>query len=271
VRLAQKFEIGLQRIAKARRVRKELEEFLKDVDDAVSNTYKNLAIGMVQGQFEQIISRHSIFLYLRFERFLGDEYGWDEASYWSTAIFQLTYAYLVKQQEEGEDGLLPMVEFSSQESEFWWSWLKTITKLGKRAVDNGEITQDELWDYFVRAREKVASKKEHSFDFFFYGHPQTFGAPDRKINNYGCGLSRWLYGGDGTFRTMFGVGLMKSTKSAITRVIYDVEHGQDNWEALDNELAGSIYLQVKDEMNEVDKKLIAAGEDPKFRLPEYGV
>ncbi|HYT42650.1 MAG TPA: hypothetical protein VEP90_09905, partial [Methylomirabilota bacterium] len=118
--------------------------------------------------------------------------------------------------------------------------------------------------------------KRADFGQFQYGRPTTFGDPKWKVSFFNCALSNWLYGGDPQWKMLFGMVLAQNTELATIVITDDVASGRyTQWKNFDSGSAiraSLVYSMLKTQMrNNVDMPRIGAGENPIFRLPEYGI
>ncbi len=271
--LDERFEEAYWTGERIKKIKETLLSFTDKFYRGNEDTYKNLRLGFVQGMFETVVSRSSIFYYLQFESYVGEIWGYDVATYWSHMLFHAMYEDLKSLDVLGR---MPV-----SKAEYKLEKLREI--LGSRVLEvkNKRIEaplKNILIDSVLsqRFRPGTGFSMREDYNNFFYGRPTYFGGNKKwTVSYYDCALSRWLCGEDASFNQLLGVYLAENTELAILAIIDDVETG--NWKKWadvnmgDAERAGYVYAQLKQQMRDVDYSLIGIGESPVFRLPLFGI
>jgi len=262
------FQYYQQHSEELKKIRETLQEYIVDFHRGVRKNFENLRLGFVKGNFESLIARSAIFLYLPFEAFMGELFGEDVSAYWSHMIFMNAYNDLKNLQEEGVDDLLPELEITEEEAQEALDKVKIILKIAPDPTEEEHEIQKEL------IRKVIKQTTRHSYQYFFYGRPQYF-SEGGEVSNYGSAWSRWLYEKDENFKQMFGVALAENTEVAMMVIIDDIETGKySDWIDIDMGdayRAGEIYGYLKFQMRECDLHRIGNGSSSIFNLPEYGI
>jgi hypothetical protein len=247
---------------RTRRRREALNSIVEKFYRGVEDTYKNLRLGFVQGNYEQVISRASIFFYLQFEAYVGEQWGEDASLFWSHSVF---HGIFEDMKEQNALGTMPITDSQAKERKM------------RRILDDSQI--DEALKVIMMQKIRLEKPKKtwtatENYHHLFYGH-NRYGYPNWVIQNYNCALSRWLFGGTDRFVRLFGIALAENTELAIATILDDITNGNsEGWEEPDIDedmIAGEVYGTIKAQMKLADGKLIMAGERTIFNIPQFGV
>ena len=254
-----------------RHVIETLRGFVDKFERGNEDTFKNLRLGFVQGAFEQVVSRASIFFYLQFEGYVGQIFGWEVATYWSLMVAHNLY---LDMQDRNELGRMSITDSQAKERKM------------RRILDDPEI--DEALKIVAMQKIRMEPKKKgwtvpENFYHFYNGRVTNFGGRGRErreVTSYDCALSRWLVDTDYSFKFKFGIHLAQNTEAAIMAILDDLETGRgkmwadfdfDDGYTMEPVRWGEIYSNLKREMDNVDMWLIMNGERPRFSLPRFGI
>jgi len=254
---------------RSKKIRETLIGFIEKYYRGNEETFKNLRLGFVQGAFETVISRSSIFFYLQFEAYVGEQWGESVAIYFSHMIFRGVYDYLW---QNGALGNMPISDIDAKKRK-----IRQITNM--KVASDLQAVEGPLKQMMIAKLMAEKPKKwtaEENYHHFFYGHNAFVGGNRKwRITFFECALSRWLHGDDEDFKRLLGVALAEYTELAVMSIIDDVATNSiRKWEDVEMEddlRAGFVYGVLKQQMVEADKHLIGIGENPVFRLPQFGI